>query len=218
MGVPKLGFSGCWKVLGHTGLPFAVSLATWRAWGGFPCQRKVWLLQGFGSFCAVFVLLGFLISILIAPMGDSEGKCYHQGYFPLLCLCGFVLFPCSRHTQPSVPVSTLKISWGTGLLLQSQGHKKSITYYFFLMVMKLRKTHPNWMFCGNCPSCLCFVIGESHFSLAGPQTAVLRWGFKSFSLWKKFSCLKMLEQEIGILSSKCHCECSESSEWEAWRC
>lgn len=97
-----------------------------------PLPEKMGLFGGFGLFCAVFVLLEFFISVLLtAPMsemGDSEGKYYQRGYFPLVCLWGFVLFPCSRHTQVSVPVSALKISRETGLFLQSQGHKKSITY------------------------------------------------------------------------------------------
>lgn len=144
------------------------------------CLKIGVLKQGFsgcwkvlGCFVPFLCCWGFLISILIAPMGDSEGKCYQQSCFPLLCLCGFVLFPCSRHSQPSVPVSALKISRGTGLLLQSQGHKKVNYILIFFMVMKLRKTSKRdilW----KLPFLPCFVIGESHLFLADPQTAVLR--------------------------------------------
>lgn len=106
----------------------SAQVGVWFFWLPLP-QKSEAALEFWVVLCSFCVVGVFLISnLLIAPMGDSEDKCYQQSYFPLLCLCGFVLFPCSRHTQPPVPVSALKISRGTGLLLQSQGHKKSITY------------------------------------------------------------------------------------------
>lgn len=67
-----------------------------QAMGRLPLPEKMGLLQGFGLFCAVLVLLGFLnLTSSDCPHvrgGGFTGKCYQQGYFPL---CAFVDLFCS---------------------------------------------------------------------------------------------------------------------------
>lgn len=80
------------------------------------------------SFCVVGVFKSHFIWLPPCQRWGIHREVLPTGLFSTLCLCGFVLFSCSRNTQPSVPVSALRIPQGTGLLLQSQGHKKSIAY------------------------------------------------------------------------------------------
>lgn len=126
--------------------------------GRLPLPEKSEAAWGFWVFLCSFCVVGvFYLNSSDCSRVRDEGlrgaSVYQQGYFPLLCLCGFVLFRCSRHTQASFPVCPENMPRNR-IAPAITGSQKVNYVLMAFIVMKLRKTSQNWMFCGNCPSCL----------------------------------------------------------------